>query len=47
VVERAIKILDRIVGSNSELRDSWEESKDFSAWTAAIQELRERLTATV
>ena len=47
VVERAIKIVDRIVGSNSELRESWEESEDFGAWTASIQELRGRLTASV
>jgi hypothetical protein len=47
VVERAIRILDRIAGSNSELRELWEESEEFVAWSAAIQELRARLTASV
>ncbi len=47
VVERAIRILDRIVGPHSELRELWEQSDDFGVWTAAIQELRARLTASV
>jgi hypothetical protein len=44
VVQLAIRALDRIVAPNSELRDLWEESEDFTAWTDAVRELRDRLS---
>jgi|CXWK01.1.fsa_nt_gi hypothetical protein len=45
VVRLAIRALDRIVAPDSELRELWEDSEDFAAWTDAIRELRGRLVA--
>jgi hypothetical protein len=45
VVRRAIQALDRIGAPNSELRDLWEESEEYGAWSNAIRELRARLSS--
>ena len=45
VVHRAVQALDRIVAPNSELRDLWEESEEYGAWSDAIRELRARLSS--
>jgi hypothetical protein len=39
----SIRALDR-VWENSELKELWSESEEFSSWTAAIQDLRSRLS---
>jgi len=44
VVQLAIRALDRITAPNSELRELWEESEEFASWTAAVRDLRERLS---
>lgn len=45
VVTLAVRVLDRVAGPNSELRELWEESDEYEAWSAALRELRGRLTA--
>ena len=35
--------LTRILASNSELRELWEDSDDFAEWRASVAELRQQL----
>ena len=44
LVARARAAVHRIVGEDSELRELWEETDDFDAWQAAIDDLLARLT---
>lgn len=45
LLERAAAAIDRILGSDSELRELWEESDEADAWRAALQDLRARVRA--
>ena len=47
VVARAVATVDRVIATNSELRELWDETEEVSAWLAAMAELRGRLTAPV
>jgi hypothetical protein len=38
------KALVRILASDSELREHWEDSDEFDAWLAEVYELRERVS---
>ena len=40
---QARNALSRIVGPNSELRDLWEETDEFSDWQDSVQELAQQL----
>jgi len=46
LVERGAKIIDRVLGEQSELRECWEEANDAEPWIAAVDDLRARLTST-
>ena len=39
----AHRVIDRIVGPDSELPELWEDSDSFSEWQASIEDLRSRL----
>ncbi|GAB1597170.1 hypothetical protein PAGU2638_28500 [Lysobacter sp. PAGU 2638] len=45
LVQWALKALDRISGTESELRDLWEETEDFAEWQEDVASLRSRLQA--
>ncbi|MEO7495324.1 MAG: DUF4259 domain-containing protein [Massilia sp.] len=45
LVEKAQQAIARILGENSELKDLWQESENFGAWTASINELAARVAA--
>lgn len=44
LIARGTAAIDRLLGSDSELRELWEES-DPDAWRGAVGELRDRLQA--
>lgn len=43
LIQRAIDVLDRVMGDNSELKELWQEADEFERWQAQIQELQHRL----
>jgi len=45
LVDKAVIVLDRIVGEDSELAELWDESEDGESWRAAVDELRGRVRA--
>jgi hypothetical protein len=45
LLKRASAAIDRILGSDSELRELWEEGDEGDAWRAAIEDLRTRVRA--
>jgi len=45
LVSDAIRAIDRILASESELRELWEETEDFSEWQADVTGLRTQLQA--
>lgn len=45
LAQRALAVLDRIGGEDSELKDLWEESDSAEAWQASLADLRRRLLA--
>lgn len=47
LVRRALAVLDRIGGSDSELKQLWDESDSAAAWQASLVDLRRRLLAPV
>lgn len=45
LVEKAVKVINRILGENSELAVLWEESDEFDAWKNSIEDLKARVSA--
>lgn len=45
LAQKALQVLDRIVAEDSEMKELWEDSDEYDAWVAAIEELRERIKA--
>jgi hypothetical protein len=45
LIFQAVRAIDRILASNSELRELWEESEEYSEWQAAVTNLRARVQA--
>jgi Domain of unknown function (DUF4259) len=45
LLKRATEAIDRVLGPDSELRDLWEEGDDADAWRAAVEDLRNRVSA--
>lgn len=43
LLARASNAIDRILGSDSELRELWEEGDEAEAWRAAVNDLRARV----
>ena len=43
LVQRALDVLDRIVGDESELKELWDDSDSAADWQASLADLRERL----
>ena len=43
LAKKAAQVLDRILASNSELSELWEESDDFADWKAVVSGLRSHL----
>ncbi|MGR4877816.1 DUF4259 domain-containing protein [Pseudoxanthomonas sp. LARHCG66] len=43
LVSDAQQAIDRILGPESELRELWEDTEDFSDWQAEVTDLRSRL----
>lgn len=43
LIADALGAIDRILGPHSELRELWEESDDYAAWTDDVTQLRARL----
>lgn len=43
IIYSARKTLARIVANDSEMREYWEDSREFDAWLATVYDLRERL----
>ncbi len=42
---RAKEALDKIIGTESELKDLWEESDSFDEWLTEVKNLRTRLSS--
>jgi hypothetical protein len=45
LVGRAVQAIDRVLGEQSELKDLWQETDDFAAWSADVQQTRAALVA--
>lgn len=45
LVRRALKVIDRLLGEASELRELWEEGAAGDDWTAVVLDLRRRVEA--
>lgn len=45
LVQQALQALDRILREPSELLDCWQDSDDLQGWTAAVEDLKKRLSA--
>jgi hypothetical protein len=45
LVQAAMRAIDRVLDSPSELLELWKESEDFDAWFEAVMELRNRIRA--
>ena len=45
LIDRAQAAIVRILSENSELKELWQESDDFAAWQASIEDLRARVGA--
>ncbi|HSM83145.1 MAG TPA: DUF4259 domain-containing protein [Nodosilinea sp.] len=43
---RARAAIDRILGADSEMAELWQDSDDYEAWLASVQDLRSRLGDT-
>lgn len=43
LMKRANAAIDRILGENSELKDSWKDSDKKASWLASVEDLRQRL----
>lgn len=43
LVNRALRVIDRVVGSDSELAELWGEDGDDAPWRASVDALRSRL----
>jgi hypothetical protein len=43
LARQAHMVIQRILAENSELKDLWQESDEFDAWLAAVQELKSRV----
>jgi hypothetical protein len=44
LLTQARKAIDSILGEDSELRSSWEDAGELQEWTAAVSNLRSRLS---
>jgi hypothetical protein len=45
LAKKAHAVIDRILSPPSELRELWEESEEFDAWKASIENLKARISA--
>jgi Domain of unknown function (DUF4259) len=45
MVTQAHAVIQRIVGDQSELKELWQESDQFDAWIAAVNDLKSRVRA--
>ena len=43
LVDKAQAAIVRILAENSELKELWEDSDDYDAWTASVDDLRTRV----
>ncbi|WP_343731317.1 DUF4259 domain-containing protein [Duganella sp.] len=43
LAEKAARAIERILSPDSELRQLWEDSEHYTAWRAAVEDLRTRL----
>ncbi len=43
IIALARRVLERVLGSDSELRELWEESSEYAAWQESMQRLRAAL----
>lgn len=43
LVEKAHKVIERILADGSELKELWEDSDEFDAWKASIKDLADRV----
>ena len=45
LAEKALKVIDRILADESELKELWQESDEFDAWQASVKALASRVRA--
>lgn len=45
LVSKAHRVLDLILGQNSELNELWQESDEYAEWVASVVELKSRVHA--
>jgi hypothetical protein len=45
LMQKAYRTIERILSDQSELRELWEESEEFDAWRASVEELKSRVHA--
>lgn len=43
VSEKSHRVIDRILADQSELKELWQETDEFDAWRASVEELRSRV----
>lgn len=44
LVARASHAIDLVISEDSELKELWQESDEYAAWLAAVEDLRHRVT---
>jgi hypothetical protein len=45
LIKKAQRVIKRILSSDSELFELWEESEDFAAWKSSVKRLQQRVNA--
>jgi hypothetical protein len=45
LIQKAYRVIDRILADNSELKELWQDSAEYEDWLASVQELRDRVRA--
>jgi hypothetical protein len=43
LAQMAIEVIGRILADDSELKELWQDSEEYDAWVAAVEELRGRV----
>lgn len=43
LVQKAHLVIEQIIAENSELKELWQESEEYTAWLASITELKNRV----
>jgi hypothetical protein len=43
LIQKALRVIERILADNSELKELWQDSDEYELWLASVQELKGRV----